>query len=170
VPKFVVTISAPDAAGGGVIVPAVAEQLGILHQALSAPRSVPGAGDDALDDQEFRMRSEREIERLRTSGGVIRDGAAAVLLAGEPNVLRVRLTGSLDARVRQGAAASGRSEAETRSLLEQRDAAWDAFHRAVYDADLSDTRWYHMVLDPTALDWHLCADLIAHAAREHTTA
>jgi cytidylate kinase len=165
VPKFVVSICAPDAAGGGVVVPAVAERLSVPHQALSAPRSVPGAGEDALDDQGFRERSEREIERLHTTGGVIRDGAAAVLLAGDPNVLRVRLDGPLEARARQGAIASGRTEADTRALLEQRDAAWAAFHRASYDADLAETRWYHIVLDSTALDWHLCADVIAVAAR-----
>jgi cytidylate kinase len=164
-PKFVVTISAPDAAGGGVIVPAVAERLGISHQALSAPRSVPGAGEGAPADQLFREQSEREIERLRTTGGVIRDGAAAVILRDDPSVLRVRLDGPLDARARQGAATTGQSEAETRALLERRDAAWAAFHRAFYGVDLAETRWYHLILDPTMLDWDLCADLIALAAR-----
>ncbi len=165
-PKFVVTICAPDAAGGGMIVPAVAELLGVSHQALSAPRSVPGAGEDAPDDQAFRASSEREIERLHTTGGVIRDGAAAVLLADERNVLRVRLDGPLDARAGQGAAASGRTEAETRALLERRDAAWAAFHREFYDADLAEPHWYHMILDSTALSWNLCAEVIALAARE----
>lgn len=164
-PKFVVSICAPDAAGGGVIVPAVAERLGVGHQALSAPRSVPGAGDDAPDDQQFRERSEREIERLSMTGGVIRDGAAAVILSDDPSVLRVRLDGPFDARVRQGATASGQNEAEIRGLLKQRDAAWAAFHRTFYDADLAESRWYHMILDPTVLDWDLCADLIAVAAR-----
>jgi cytidylate kinase len=166
VPKFVVTVCASDAAGGGVIVPAVAERLGISYQALSAPRSVPGAGENAPDDQVFRERSEREIERLRATGGVIRDGGAVVLLSQDPSVLRVRLDGPLAARVRQGATASGQTEAETRALLEQRDAAWAAFHRTFYDADLAETGWYHIVLDPTMLDWDLCADLIAYAARE----
>jgi cytidylate kinase len=165
-PTFVVTICAPDACGGGVIVPAVAERLGISYQALSAPRSVPGAGADAPDDQTFRDRSEREIQRLRTTGGVIRDGAAAVLLAGDPGVLRVRLDGVRAARVRQAVAATGRPEAESRVLLEQRDAAWAEFYRTYYDADLAAIRWYHLVLDSTVLDWQLCAELIAMAARE----
>jgi cytidylate kinase len=165
VPKFVVAICAPDAAGGGVIVPSVAERLSVSHQALSAPRSVPGGGENAPDDQAFRERSEHEIERLRTTGGVIRDGAAVVLLGHDPGVLRVRLDGPLDARVRQGAAASGQTEAETRAVLERRDAAWAAFHRTFYDADLAEAHWYHMILDSTALDWDLCADLIAHATR-----
>lgn len=164
-PTFVVTIYAPDSTGGGVIVPAVAERLGVPAQALSAPRSVPGAGEDALDDEGFRQRSERKIAELHASGGVIRDGAAAVLLAGEPDVLRVRLDGQFDARVRQGARASGRTEAETRALLERRDAAWAAFYRTFYGADLADHRWYHIVLDATALDWDLCAELICLAAR-----
>jgi hypothetical protein len=114
VPKFVVAICASDAAGGGVIVPAAAERLGVPYQAPSAPRSVPNAGEDAPDDKEFMERSEREIERLRTSGGVMRDGAAVVLLSDDPSVLRVRLDGPLEARVRQGATASGRTEAEMR--------------------------------------------------------
>lgn len=164
-PIFVVTICAPDAAGGGVIVPAVAERLAISHQALSAPRSIPGTGEDAPDDQVFRDRSESEIKRLRTTGGVIRDAAAAVLLSDDPGVLRVRLDGPLDARTRQGAAASGQTEADTRALLERRDAAWAAFHRTFYDVDLAETRWYHLILDSTKLDWDLCADLIALAAR-----
>lgn len=167
-PSFVVTIFAPDAAGGGVIVPAVADRLGVSHQALSAPRSVPGAGEDAPDDQEFRERSEREIEHLRAAGGVIRDGAAAVLLAADPGVLRVRLDGSLENRARQGAVASGQTEAETRALLELRDAAWATFYRTQYDADLAETGWYQLRLDSTVLDWDLCADLIALAAREFT--
>jgi cytidylate kinase len=168
VPKFVVTICAPDAAGGGVIVPAVAERLGVGSQALSAPRSVPGAGEGALDDRVFVARSEREIARLHTTGGVVRDGAAAVLLAEDPNVLRVRLDGPFDARVRQGAEASGQTETETRTLLKQRDAAWTAFYQTFYRADLTEKRWYHLILDPTALDWNLCADLIALAARRLT--
>jgi cytidylate kinase len=168
VPKFIVTICAPDAVGGGVIVPAVAERLGVVAQALSAPRSVPGAGEDAPDDRVFRERSEREIARLHTTGGVIRDGAGVVMLAGDPSVLRVRLDGPFDARVRQGAAASGRTEAETRAILEQRDPAWEAFYRTFYDADLAQTRWYHLILDATVLDWDLCADLIALSAREFT--
>lgn len=164
-PPYVVTVCAPDACGGGVIVPAVAERLGVPHQALSAPRSVPGAGADAPDDEAFRDRSEREVQRLRGTGGVIRDGAAAILLADDPGVLRVRLDGTLTARVRQAVAAGGRTEAESRVLLERRDAAWEKFHRTYYDADLAETRWYHLVLDPTALDWELCAELIALAAR-----
>jgi len=165
VPKFVVVICAPDAAGGGVIVPAVAERLGVSHQALSAPASVPGAGENAHADQAFRERSELEIERLRTTGGVIRDGAAVVLLSDDPDVLRVRLDGPLDARVRQGVAAAGGTEAGTRALLERRDAAWAAFYRTFYDADLTEPRFYQMILDSTALDWDLCADLIAQATR-----
>jgi cytidylate kinase len=165
VPKFVVTICAPDSCGGGVIVPAVAERLGVPHQPLSSPRSVPGGSDDAPEDGEFRRRSEREIEGLHAGGGVIRDGAAALLLASDPNVLRVRLYGSFDARVRQGVEASGKTEAETRSLLEQRDSAWAAFYRSTYDIDVADAYWYHMLLDSTMLDWDLCADVIAHAAR-----
>lgn len=167
-PKFVVAVCAPDAAGGGVIVPAVAERLGVCAQALSAPRSIPGAGEDALDDQLFVERSEREIASLHSTGGVLRDGAAAVLLAADPSVLRVRLDGPFDARVRQGAQASGRTEAETQALLEQRDAAWSAFYRTFYRADLAEKRWYQLILDPTALDWNLCADLIALAARRVT--
>jgi len=170
VPKLVVAICAPDAAGGGVIVPAVAERLGVSHQALSAPRSVPGAGENAPGDQVFRERSEHEIESLRTTGGVIRDGAAVVLLSDDPGVLRVRLDGPFDARVRQGVAASGQTEAENRALLERRDAAWAAFYRTFYGADLAEARWYHLVLDSTALDWDLCADLIALAARRSVIA
>jgi cytidylate kinase len=169
VTELVVTICAPDAAGGGVIVPAVAERLGIAHQPLATPRSVPGAGEDAPDDEEFRDRSEREVEHLRTTGGVIRYGAAVVLLRDDPSVLRVRLDGPFDARVRQGATASGLTETETRSLLERRDAAWAAFHRKLYQADLAETRWYHLILDSTSMDWDLCADLIALAARGATT-
>jgi cytidylate kinase len=165
-PTFVVTICAPDACGGGVIVPAVAERLGISHQVLSAPRSVPGAGTNAPDDHTFRDRSERETQRLRMTGGVIRDAAATVLLADDPGVLRVRLDGSLPARVRQAVAATGRTEEESRALLEQRDVAWAKFHRTYYEADLAEPRWYHMVLDSTALNWQLCAELIALAARE----
>jgi hypothetical protein len=168
VPKFVVTISAPDSCGAGVIVPAVAERLGVAHQPLSSPRSVPGGSDDALEDGAFQRRSEREIERLHASGGVIRDRIAAYLLAGDPNVLRVGLHGSFDARVRQGVAAARKTEAETRSLLGQRDSAWAAFYRATYDVDVTDLRWYHMLLDATLLNWELCADLIAHAARAVT--
>jgi cytidylate kinase len=163
--RFVVSISAADAAGGGVIIPAVAHRLGVAHQPLQAPRSVPGAGDDALEDSAFRARSEREIEGLRAEGGVIRDAAAAIILAGDPVVLRVRLDGPLERRVRQGAMASGQTEVDTRMLLTQRDAAWAAYYRRFYGADVADPGLYHLVLDATALDWDLCADLITLAAR-----
>lgn len=164
-PKFVVTVCAADSAGGGVIVPAVAQRLGVAHQALTAPRSLPGAGDDALDDEEFRARSERDIAALRSSGGVIRDAPAAFLLADDPSVLRVRLDGPLAARARQGVAATGKPLDEVRHLIAARDEAWAAYHRTNYGIDITEPRWYHMILDSTALDWNLCAELIELAAR-----
>jgi cytidylate kinase len=167
---MLIVITGADGAGGGVILPAVAERLGLPVQSRSAPETVPNSGPNALSELAFREKSEAQVRSIAsTTGGVIRDGAAIVILPEESVALRVRLDGPIERRVRQSLAHIGDAdEAAVRAQLEASDAAWERYYRRAYGIDIADPQRYHMVLDSTALDWTLCVDMIERAARSRT--
>jgi cytidylate kinase len=167
---MVIVITGADGAGGGVILPAVAERFGLPVQARTAPDTIPNCGPNALSELAFQEKSEAEIRSIAaTTGGVIRDGAAIVILPEESVVLRVRLDGPIERRVRQALAHMGDAdEAAVRAELEESDKAWERYYRRAYGVDVTEARRYHMVIDSTTLDWTLCVDMIEQAARSRS--
>ncbi|QYC39260.1 cytidylate kinase [Nonomuraea coxensis DSM 45129] len=124
---------------------------------------VPGAMPHA--PEEFVRRAERVMrETARTSGGVFLGRAGAVVLAGEPGALHVRLDAPLARRVRATAALAGTDEGEARRVIGDNDRARAAYWRHFYRADPADPRHYHLVVDSTTIPVPACVELIVLAS------
>jgi cytidylate kinase len=187
-----VTISAPYGCGGSRIAPALAERLGVpllgrppapdLDPEVEEPSGrllsrvaslalawgTPGGMglDELLPDSTGRDQIEREIRELAASGeGVILGRGAALLLREDPRVLRARLDGPPEARLRQAMAFQDLDEDTARHALRTTDQAHAEYARRFYGADLGDAALYHVVLDTTAIDLDDAVEILAAAAR-----
>jgi cytidylate kinase len=202
-----VTISSSFGAGGSVVAPAVARQLGLplLDRAISsrvaaqlrvslqeAHEGAPerslmdrffgvlaplaggalGAGTDAappnadpIPDEaaEFRAQAEAIMRTALDKGAVILGRAGAAAFRNEPDVLRVRLFGSVESRIAQAGRIENVDEKTAKRLLPEVDHARAHYVRRLYAVDVDDPELYHFQLDSTALSLDLCADLIAAA-------
>src|SRR5690242_604679 len=115
--------------------------------ALDTGTPVPlGAGDFSTD--EFRRATEAVITRQASTGaGVILGRAGAVLLREDPRVLRVRLDGPAEERIRRAVALGGISEESARQAVTKADRTHEAYVKHFYNQDLHDPRLYHLVID-----------------------
>ena len=126
--------------------------------------SVPDAGD--LDPvATLRRQVEASVGHVATStGGVILGRAAAVVLAGHPGSLHVRLHGP-DARcLAIGMKMEGVSADQAKRFQADTDRARARFVNRLFDRDAADARLYHLVIDSTALSFDYCVSMIADAA------
>jgi len=105
------------------------------------------------------------LSQARTGEGVILGRAAAIVLREEPGVLRVRLDGPIEGRIRQAMHLGELDEETARSTLRKVDRAHADYARQFYGADIRDCSLYHLVLDSTAIGLEPCVDLIVTAAR-----
>jgi cytidylate kinase len=103
----------------------------------------------------------REIAGTRRA--VILGRAGAVVLAGEPYALHVRLDGPPAARVEQAMLLEGVDRATAERRRRDTDRAREAYVKRYYNCDARDSRLYDIVLDATRLDLDLCVELIATA-------
>ncbi len=122
---------------------------------------------DALlpDDEERRTIEQAVRDRAATGEGVILGRAATVLLRDDPRVLRVRLDGPVERRVRRAVELEGIDEADARRRLELTDRARSAIVDTFYGVDITSPRLYALVVDSTAMSLEACVDLVAFAAR-----
>ena len=126
----------------------------------------PVSDPDVLDEQSYRLATEQVIREQAASGGaVILGRAGALVLAGHPEALHVRLFGPRERRVEQAMRVEGVDRAEAERRMGETDPARDAYVRHFYGADASDLRHYHLALDSTALDLDACVALIADAVQ-----
>ncbi|MFW5420065.1 cytidylate kinase-like family protein [Nocardiopsis sp. CNT-189] len=162
----------------------------------SVDMSYLGAADAEgriLDDREFVDRTEQVLARIAEDGGVVLGRAGAVVLAGAPGVLHVRLDGPRARRLEQAAALPELARAQglpeppddgealpdpdagprehpwhppTMRDLEQNDRARSAYVRRYYRTDPADPSLYHLVLDSTAVELATCVDIAERLARE----
>ncbi|MEV0594202.1 AAA family ATPase [Nonomuraea cavernae] len=124
---------------------------------------VPGALPHAPED--FVHRTERILrETARVRGGVFLGRAGAMVLAGHPGALHVRLDAPLRRRVLQTATLGDLGEREARRLIEDNDRARAAYVRHFYRADPADPCLYHLVIDSTSIPVPTCVELITTAA------
>jgi hypothetical protein len=169
----------------------------ILAGAARLPNVALGAMDVYLPEQaiirpeEFVEHTERIIHRtVEHGGGVLLGRAAALVLAGLPGVLHVRLdgprerrlavaahelakaagggaaaTGGRRGRTRGPAGATGTPDRDVERMLDDNDRARTAYVKHFYGADPADPRLYHLVIDTTRLPASAAVDLIAAAAR-----
>jgi len=128
--------------------------------------------DEASEGQsgeEFRSATEAVLLATAASGrGVILGRAAAIVLRDDPAVLRVRLDGPAERRVRQAMKLEGLEEATVRDRRSRQDRAHATYARHFYGVDIHDPALYHLMLDSTAIPLDVCVELLASAARSFT--
>ncbi|HLH67089.1 MAG TPA: cytidylate kinase-like family protein [Solirubrobacteraceae bacterium] len=129
-----------------------------------APAALPA---EAITPADFHRASrEALLAQAQTGRGVILGRGACAALREDPSVLRVRLTGPVERRVEQAAAARGIDRETARRALRALDRAHADYVRRFYDMDIDDPANYHMTLDATAFSVEACVDIIEIAARE----
>jgi cytidylate kinase len=120
---------------------------------------------EIIAEEEFVRRTEVLIGHVAdTTGGVILGRAAAIVLAGRPGVLHVRLTGPEDARVAQAMSLHGRDAESARRRLRENDRARAAYVKHFYRADPGDPKHYHLVIDSTAIPLETVIGMVVSAA------
>jgi cytidylate kinase len=126
-----------------------------------APTAMPATDSDAFH--------EATVSALRTQAatgeGVILGRGGALLLREDPRVLRARLDGPAERRVRLAMELEDLDEQTARRALRTTDQAHEAYARRFYDARLDDPSLYHVVLDPTALGLDAAVEMLVTAAR-----
>jgi cytidylate kinase len=118
-------------------------------------------------DREERLRrdSDAMLDRLAaTTGGVVLGRAAAVVLAGRPNVLHVRLDAPVERRLHRAGAIEGVDATTARQRLAETDRARAIYVRRLYGRDAADPSLYHLVIDSTLLSIDTCVETLAAAA------
>jgi cytidylate kinase len=167
---------------------AVAERLAVpLHDAVEHDESVRTALDrlllrlaplgsmygwtgaeatgDIPDEDAYRRATEQVLHEHAAGGRTIILGrGGAVVLAGHPGALHVRLDGPRDARLEQAMRLERVDRETAERHMEQTDGARQAYVRHFYRADPRDPALYHLVIDSTAVDLATCVELIATAA------
>jgi cytidylate kinase len=96
---------------------------------------------------------------------VVLGRAGSAMLAREPAVLRVRLFGPDQARIRQAARVENISEDDAAARLPEVDRARAHYVRRLYDRDIDDPALYHLQIDSTAVDLDGCVEVIVAAYR-----
>jgi cytidylate kinase len=135
---------------------------GFIGQNLTPQGWTPGQDESG---EQFRRATEEVLLRTAASGrGVILGRAAAIVLREEPRVLRVRLDGPRERRVRQAMELDALDEATARDRLRRQDRAHATYARHFYGLDTHDPSLYHLMLDSTAIPLAVCVELIATAA------
>jgi len=132
--------------------------------------TTPVGGLVETDEEDvFRAGTEKAIHSVSdTSGGVILGRAAAVVLAGHPTALHVRLHGPKAGRLVRATANRGLTPDEAAKLLDETDRARVAYVKHFYKRDPQEARLYHLVIDTTAIPDETTIDIIATAARART--
>jgi len=135
---------------------------GFIGTDISVPAPLPA---ETVTSEDFRNATEEVLLRqARTGAGVILGRAAMIVLREHPGVLRVRLDGPPERRVRQAMEVAGIDETTARETVRRLDRAHAEYVRQFYDADIHDPRLYHLVIDSTAIALDACVELIARAA------
>jgi shikimate kinase len=121
---------------------------------------------ELVSEQEFRRATEEVLRRQAQTGeGVILGRGGACVLADREDVLRVRLYGPAERRLKRAMLLQGLDEQTARRGLERNDRAHAAYIRHNYGAHIDDPALYHLMLDATALEIEQCVEVIALAAQ-----
>jgi cytidylate kinase len=136
---------------------------GFIGPDTGVPTPVPAKVASADD---FRAATEEVLARQAATGqGVILGRASAILLREEPHVLRARLEGPPELRLRQAMKLERIDEDTARRRMRRQDQAHEAYARRFYGADIRDPALYHVVIDSTAISLDVCVELLTLAAR-----
>jgi Cytidylate kinase-like family len=114
-------------------------------------------------DQSLRRQCEQGIRQLAGGGAGVILGRAAAVVLGKQRGFHVRLDGPPDLRLVQGAEVEGVSKDEARRHMNAADRARTAYVRRLYRADPADSRYYHLVIDSTAIPLDAVTEIIIRA-------
>jgi cytidylate kinase len=114
-------------------------------------------------DQSLRSVCEEDIRRLADAGAGVILGRGAAVVLGKDRGFHVRLDGPPGPRAVQGAAIEGISEDQSRRHRDAADRSRTAYVRRLYRADPADPRYYHLVIDSTALPLDTVVEVILQA-------
>lgn len=114
-------------------------------------------------DADLRRHCEQGIRALADAGAGVILGRGAAVVLGKGRGFHVRLYGPAEARAVQGAAVEAVSLEEARGHLAAADRARDAYVRRLYRADPADPRYYHLMIDSTALPLDIVVEVILQA-------
>jgi hypothetical protein len=135
---------------------------GFVGTDIGVPAPLPS---ESFTSEDFRQATEEVLLRQAATGeGVILGRAAMIVLRDDPRVLRVRIHGPADRRLRQAVRVGGVNEQTAKETLDRLDRAHADYVRQFYGEDINDVALYHLVIDSTAVELGACVELIARAA------
>jgi cytidylate kinase len=141
---------------------------GFVGADIGVPAPLP---PESFTSEDFRRATEEVLLRQAAAGeGVILGRGGMIVLREDPRVLRVRLDGPPELRLRQAVAIGGVDEDTARDALSKLDRAQTDYVRQFYGADIHDCTLYHLVIDSTAIGLDACVELIAPAAEARAKA
>lgn len=135
---------------------------GFVGTDIGVPAPLPA---EKFSSADFRKATEAVLLRQAATGeGVILGRGGMIVLRDDPRVLRVRLDGPPERRIRQAIAIGRSDEATAKETLEKLDRAHADYVRQFYGADIHACTLYHLVIDSTAVGLDVCVEMIARAA------
>ncbi len=135
---------------------------------VALPIGLPDFPSDPMTNpSRLREATEEVLRKIADgSGGVILGRASMVVLGGRPDVLSVRLSGPVEARIAHAIAHGAMDEETARAQQRSTDDARDAYGMAFYGVRQSDPKLYHLVIDSTALSFDACTEIVVAAAKD----
>jgi cytidylate kinase len=135
---------------------------GFIGTDIGVPAPLP---PETFTSEDFRNATEAVLKRQAATGeGVILGRGGMIVLRDDPRVLRVRLDGPPERRLRQAMSIAGGDEQTTKETLAKLDRAHAEYVRQFYGEDIHDCTLYHLVIDSTLIELGACVELIARAA------
>jgi cytidylate kinase len=120
-------------------------------------------------DETLRRHCEEGIRRLADDGAGVILGRGAAVALGKELGFHVRLDGPPGLRVIQGAVIEGISEDQAGHHMKTADRARTAYVRRLYRADPTDPRYYHLIIDSTAIPLETVTEIILRALSSFPT-
>lgn len=135
---------------------------GFIGTDIGVPAPLP---PETFTSEDFRKATEEVLlAQAATGQGVILGRAGMIVLRDDPRVLRVRLDGPPERRLRQAIRIGGADEETAKETLAKLDRAQSDYVRQFYGADIHNCGLYHLVIDSTVVALDSCVELIALAA------
>lgn len=135
---------------------------GFVGTDIGVPAPLPA---ESFTSEDFRRATESVLLRQAATGeGVILGRAGMIVLRDDPRVLRVRLHGPPERRLRQAIRVGGIDEQTARETLDRLDRGHADYVRQFYGEEIDDVALYHLVIDSTTIELQACVELIARAA------
>ncbi len=141
----------------------------LISSMALVPDLAAGAGPIAYnpvpDERIFREQTEKVLHEIAAgTGGVILGRAAALVLAGIPGALHVRLDAPAAARLDHVMAEHELTQAQAERLLRDNDSAREAYVRHFYRCKMAEVRHYHLIIDSVRLPTRTVINMIVDAA------